>query len=1260
MPSVARIPSPICFPPSHPVRPPSSLCASPPPAHLARSSVHDDGHSVCDTTRLSPGLTCDRSPSKSFPPDPRSSTRFFLARLPNLASASPSVDEGNPSESTPDTSSHRSMQASNSPTTSPPPAQGTATPATHDASNMQYPQQHQPLHSQQQSHLNSTQQHLSFQLQQNVQFERSSYLDALSDSSSVPFLTTPHSDSFNSSVVRDQQKSYSLGPDDNIQYRGASVFNSVRPRPSQNPVSSFDDITTPFPNGDMFPSQQHQQHPGQLPLDRFDGDKNAFANVLRNNSVAANGGPYGTGSTLPESQQVIVNKAMQHQAQQALQQQQLQAQQLAASNVAAQTLLNIPGNLSSRDYFLALQNAHTLAQMGAQVPGLLANNPNLVSNLQGIGLSNIAGNAAPPTNQEEISTIFVVGFPDDMQEREFQNMFTFCPGFEAATLKVPNKELPSYGANGNSTAAQAAAALRSAGIFPSGQGFSNPSNDPYNLLTTNSGGVVLDSRDLSSANVANIWNGLANGASSTDDTYRALNLPPGADLSVLAPPAPRKQIIGFAKFRTRQEALDAREVLQGRRVDMEKGSILKAEMAKKNLHTKRGVGPVSNSSNQTNTNNLSAVLNAETLLAGITAQQLSQVGGLASLAALHQQATQQNLSLGGDAMTQRDRESAALAAMGLNGVASTRDRDREREKERDRERELEHQARARLGSVNLNSYDAFYSVPGSTSLPARPTAYPSLPNNGSASLPPGITPAGPISGQSNHATNNFDLGAPGSRVVAGYNASGGLLNGNGSHPLSSQSSLSSVNGHQDSNGVWPSSFGTSVDPLDTSGAMGPGPSAAVGGPTSASGLQLPIAGTLSRKPSSLNNASSPEQSSTFPATVSPVNGGSQILDRSQHQSPAIPQGQPSSMSPPLSQTPTQSQTMYSVNGSSIGRGHPTSSSRGSAGSASPPENYQASFGSLPNTNQPSSMSQGFYDDELSRGMAGLQVGTHQDMTSPQLPSPGSGRGNAADQNPPVSFGRCYVLADADSKKINTLYVGNLPSNNQAHPNTLEDNLRVLFSRCPGYRKLCFRQKNNGPMCFVEFDDVSYASKALNDLYGHTLNGLVKGGIRLSFSKNPLGVRTSSVSTAPNSLATNANLFNAALAGSQDGSRFGQNHLLPTRHASLSAANYAADAPPPRNARQESIDVLSPSSFSSFGFNHRSFSPPSMYAQQNQPPPRGISQTSFSQPPQLTSHSHQSLIDGLAHFNGFDPRDQHVLSTPHANPISSSPQPGVEA
>ncbi|CAF9921862.1 MAG: hypothetical protein GOMPHAMPRED_002426 [Gomphillus americanus] len=92
--------------------------------------------------------------------------------------------------------------------------------------------------------------------------------------------------------------------------------------------------------------------------------------------------------------------------------------------------------------------------------------------------------------------------------------------------------------------------------------------------------------------------------------------------------------------------------------------------------------------------------------------------------------------------------------------------------------------------------------------------------------------------------------------------------------------------------------------------------------------------------------------------------------------------------------------------------------------------------------------------------------------------------NPADQNPPC----------------NTLYVGNLPQD------TAEDELKLLFSKQRGYKRLCFRVKQQGPMCFVEFEDVSFATKALHELYGHMLSNSVKGGIRLSFSKNPLGVR----------------------------------------------------------------------------------------------------------------------------------------------------------
>lgn len=100
--------------------------------------------------------------------------------------------------------------------------------------------------------------------------------------------------------------------------------------------------------------------------------------------------------------------------------------------------------------------------------------------------------------------------------------------------------------------------------------------------------------------------------------------------------------------------------------------------------------------------------------------------------------------------------------------------------------------------------------------------------------------------------------------------------------------------------------------------------------------------------------------------------------------------------------------------------------------------------------------------------------------------------NPADQNPPC----------------NTLYVGNLPID------TSEDELKAMFSKQRGYKRLCFRTKQNGPMCFVEFEDVSFATKALHELYGHPLHNSVKGGIRLSFSKNPLGVRSGQGNSGP--------------------------------------------------------------------------------------------------------------------------------------------------
>ncbi|KAI8867186.1 hypothetical protein GQ42DRAFT_106991, partial [Ramicandelaber brevisporus] len=90
--------------------------------------------------------------------------------------------------------------------------------------------------------------------------------------------------------------------------------------------------------------------------------------------------------------------------------------------------------------------------------------------------------------------------------------------------------------------------------------------------------------------------------------------------------------------------------------------------------------------------------------------------------------------------------------------------------------------------------------------------------------------------------------------------------------------------------------------------------------------------------------------------------------------------------------------------------------------------------------------------------------------------------NVNDQNPPC----------------NTLYVGNLAQDTQ------EDELRGIFTKAPGFRRLVFRPKpNTGPMCFVEFESVYFATQALRNLDDHMLSNSKSQGVRLSYSKNPL-------------------------------------------------------------------------------------------------------------------------------------------------------------
>ncbi|KAG6841840.1 hypothetical protein C0991_006247 [Blastosporella zonata] len=637
---------------------------------------------------------------------------------------------------------------------------------------------------------------------------------------------------------------------------------------------------------------------------------------------------------------------------------------------------------------------------GPHVPATSATSAAINGNNISTSLGGPPGLAPPPQtvssanpssssgSAEEISTIFVVGFPEDMQEREFQNMFTFSPDFEAATLKIPNKEYTAYGAIAASGPASSAA-IRNGFTY-------GGANDPYNIVTVNQGGVVVDGgRDGTMAS----WPANVPGDELT-----------GAFGSTGNAQAPRKHIIGFAKFKTRDAALLARDGLQGRRVDIDKGAVLKAEMAKKNLHTKRGVGPVPGGTTSTSTTTAASGTGStpaalqqpltngpasaneafnmgqnETL--GLRDRDLGGLGGLTNGRQWREPTQQQDLlhsnASGVNSVSDREEEERrviitnALSALG----AGTRG-PRERAEDDERERRRKEKDLARLRSGNLSAYDAFHSVPAGTA----PLLQRQLSSQGMLS--------------------------PTEHEIA-----------TGTSPLTNGFANGRIHQQEELPGPW--------DNIRSRG--------------------VPI----------------PPQRPTSP----PLHSNGNAFE--------IP---PRSFSPP---EPNQfmEQTRHDPPYSAL-RNHASSESSSSSvvgGPQSLGHNGSDEHGG---------------DADLTRALGGLDLNSDGGKTSPQLPSPASGASsrNGVDQNPP----------------INTLYVGNLPTSSPPNgfpQDYLEESLRELFSVRAGFRRLCFRQKSNGPMCFVEFDDVPFATKALNELYGDTLKGLVKGGIRLSYSKNPLGVRT---------------------------------------------------------------------------------------------------------------------------------------------------------
>jgi hypothetical protein len=307
-------------------------------------------------------------------------------------------------------------------------------------------------------------------------------------------------------------------------------------------------------------------------------------------------------------------------------------------------------------------------------------------------------------------------------------MFTFSSGFEAATLKIPNKDSTAYGSNATSSGNPNNPPVR--GSFQLGHPFGGP-NDPYNLLTVNQGGVVVDSRDGTTAS----WPAMDTGDMSGMNTNNTQGANQGP---------PRKQIIGFAKFRTRAEALAARDLLQGRRVDIEKGAVLKAEMAKKNLHTKRGVGPLGaplsvnvggqqsgngsggsgpggagiNSSANSNMNSINENLSAITGMlspTGLNGPELLGARdplGVMGMGGLGRRDRADTIDDERDARRRMGSVSVltnGLGVMNLQGQRGPRERLEEDEREREKRRKEREAERTPLRTNNPGSFDAFQS-----------------------------------------------------------------------------------------------------------------------------------------------------------------------------------------------------------------------------------------------------------------------------------------------------------------------------------------------------------------------------------------------------------------------------------------------------------------------------------------------------------------------------------------------------------------------
>lgn len=895
--------------------------------------------------------------------------------------------------------------------------------------------------------------------------------------------------------------------------------------------SSLDQIHTRFENvgigrdeGSGYPSNM-MHNPGQ-------GSK--AINIGNNASVG--GQQFGPMSGLPPSDSLSPRSMMQ------FHQQQMQAQQQQHPSQSQQHQLH-PSSI-------------TAGPSGGSQTGMS-------SGLEG------------PRNGEEITTVFIVGFPDDMTEREFANMFLFAKGFEASTLKIP-------------------AGMNTAPLRP-GENASAGPGGPYNAVNV-TGSNLFDMQSGNGGAGSSVggssWDehaismGLSRHGSGPDSfgsmsTIAAgdRNSMGGLQGGIMGPPGKIKQIIGFAKFRTRAEALEARDALNGRKIDAERGCVLKTEMAKKNLHTKQR--PVlATAPGQEGQTSFPPPSGPGSMGPphGFPQSTMSMHQGPPPSHG-HPAMAPGNLSQNGPGFIPpsnglQDPSGPAPPGFGPQMQGS---------------RMVPHPnapAQNSMGPPNafLNSYNnAGSNVPHPANSNGQPGPQPPFdPFNGQnvgqhGSLSGMLSPS--EQGGNMYAGRRQFVGAAQQSEGEQFGSRGGNEKWGGSGPLdyfdANGASQSGQQNQQHQGRQQSLSLSSQNPPFSGPAQRGPdwGAISSPNGTYPNAMTTKPITfGEVPAQLSSFPNAQHQQQSSTQSedfkqgesttfkvqqeqqqqrsnqSSTSPItspqgsekkNEAESISKASQVQLPSFTshlngidteathvQRLQNAVSPPPMAAPVAAHAgqssimstilpagtnqagngaMTTINTSSshgVNRPHSRLSNRATSPSVSVGSGGPGSrFGSL-RIDSPMNNQRSFSPHALMRSPPPFLDTTsiHFRATSPGSPpiSSPTSRSFSIDANPPG----------------NTLFVGNLPASINSPPNStqLEDSLYKVFSVKNGFRQMSFRVKSSGPMCFIEFEDVGCAGRALGELNGDTLDGMVKGGLRLSFSKHPLFKGTSSASS----------------------------------------------------------------------------------------------------------------------------------------------------